>query len=65
MRIIELKEKQILETGINLIAECNEYDDNGKLINQFSRSPFVIIDTTLTDEEIINNIKANGYKIYF
>lgn len=65
MRIIELKEKQVLEGSIHLIAECNEYDENGKLVNQLSRSPFVIINTEWTDEEIINSIQSNEYQIYF
>lgn len=62
-RIIELFEKQVVDGLIYLIAECNEYDGVVRT-QQLSRSPFVFPDT-MTDEEIINTIKANEYKIYF
>jgi hypothetical protein len=65
MRIIELKEKEFLEDGIHLIAECNDYNPEGFLAKQLSRSPFVIINTEWTDEEIIASLWANEYSIYY
>lgn len=64
-RVIELVEKQIDSLGnISLIAECNEYDDNGIRKQQLSRSPF-IYPNTMTDQDIIDVLKVNEYKIYF
>lgn len=63
-KVIELVEKQIIDGNINLVAECNLYNENGELIQQFSRSPFTYSET-MTDEEIINDIKTNYYYIYF
>jgi len=60
--MIELKEKQIVNGEIHLIAEYNVYDGD-KVVQQLSRSPFVYPDT-MTDEEIIADIQANYYYIY-
>lgn len=60
---IELVEKTVLETTVKLIAECNGYDVSGKLIQQFSRSPFVF-SNELTDEEIIQSLSENEYNQY-
>lgn len=65
MRIIELVEKQLDGEGnVKLIAECNDYNENGEYIKQLSRSPFTFSDT-LTDEEIVLLIKEGVYSIYF
>lgn len=62
-KVIELKDKQDNGEGkLSLIAECNGYV-NGQLVQQFSRSPFVF-DSFLTDQEIINYLWDNEYKIY-
>jgi len=62
---IELFEKGIFDDNmISLIAECNIYDENGVRTKQLSRSPF-IFSNIMTDEEIIESIKANEYNIYF
>lgn len=60
--MIELKEKQIVDGIISLIAEFNVYQD-GRVIQQLSRSPFSYPDT-MTDEEIIADIEVNHYNIY-
>lgn len=60
--MIELKEKQTINGEIHLIAEYNVYQD-GKVVQQLSRSPFVYPDT-MTDEEILADIQANYYYIY-
>jgi hypothetical protein len=62
-RIIELFEKTTVDGFIYLIAECNEYQGEIR-IKQFSRSPFVFPDT-MTDQEIVDSIQQNEYKIYF
>lgn len=61
---VEIVEKTVLETTVKLIVECNGYDENEKLVIQFSRSPFVF-SNELTDEEIIQSISENEYSIYF
>lgn len=62
---IELFEKQAVDDNtISLIAECNMYDENMILVNQFSRSPFTY-SNTMSDEDIINDIQSNYYYIYF
>lgn len=63
-RIIELFEKQILGDNIEFIAECNEYDETGKRVEQLSRSYFSR-PSTMTDEEIINDIRTFEYSLYF
>ena len=63
-RIIELFEKQVVDVNINLIAECNEYDESGVRIQQLSRSPFTF-PSTMTDDEIKSSIQINEYSIYF
>ena len=64
-RVIELVEKQNNGNGnVNLIAECNDYDDNGLRVQQLSRSPFIYPES-MTDLEIIDSLKANEYKQYF
>jgi hypothetical protein len=60
--MIELKEKQIIGNEIHVIAEYNIYDGD-RLIQQLSRSPFVYSDT-MTDEEIIADVRTNYYYIY-
>ena len=64
MKLIELKEKQIGETEITLIAECNLYNSDNVLIQQLSRSPFTF-SSSMTDEEIILYLQNNEYSIYF
>jgi hypothetical protein len=63
MRIIELVEKSIVDGQVYLIAECNDYQGDIQ-VKQLSRSPFVFPDT-MTDQEIIDSIQQNEYKIYF
>lgn len=60
---IEIVEKVVKEMTIELIIECNKYE-NGVRVEQCSRSPFVF-SKELTDEEIIQSVKDNEYKIYF
>lgn len=65
VRVVELFEKQSDGNGnINLIAECNEYNEVGIRIQQLSRSPFIFSEV-LTDGEIIDLIKETTYSIYF
>lgn len=65
MRVIELVEKVSDGNGnVNLIAECNDYNEQGVRIRQLSRSPFTYPET-MWDSEIIDSLKANEYKIYF
>lgn len=59
---VEIVEKVINETTVELIVECNGYEDNVRVI-QFSRSPFVY-SNELTDEEIIQDISETEYKKY-
>jgi hypothetical protein len=47
---------------ISLIAECNGYVDEVRVI-QFSRSPFSFADT-ITDQEIIDFLWGNDYAKY-
>lgn len=60
--MIELKEKQIIDGQIHLIAEYNIYDGD-TIIKQLSRSPFIYPDS-MTDEDIISDIQSNYYYIY-
>jgi hypothetical protein len=62
MIVIELKEKSVSGGYVNLIAECNKYEDD-VLVKQFSRSPFTFPDT-VTDQDIIDSIAQNEYSIY-
>lgn len=62
-KLVEIVEKIVKETTVELIVECNGYDEYGRLIAQFSRSPFVF-SNELTDEEIIESISENEYKQY-
>ena len=55
-------EKVVKEMTVEVIVECNRYE-NGIRVEQCSRSPFVF-SKELTDEEIIQSIKENEYKIY-
>lgn len=59
---IEIAEKIITENNIQLIVECNGYEDDKRII-QFSRSPFTY-SLIMTDEDIINDIAQTEYKIY-
>jgi hypothetical protein len=61
-KIIELVEKVDTGTTLKFIAECNGYE-NGVLVIQFSRSPFVF-SNELTDQEIIDSLWENEYSIY-
>ena len=63
-RIIELCEVTYIDDRIELIAECNEYDENGIITQRFSRSPF-IFPATLTLDEIKEEIRLGAYLIYF
>lgn len=60
--MIELKEIQVINEEKHLIAEYNLYN-NGILVQQLSRSPFVY-PSTMTDEEIIEDIRIKYYYIY-
>lgn len=51
-------------TEVTLIAECNQYDDYGKLTRQFSRSPFTF-PSSMTDEQIIASLRNNEYSGFF
>lgn len=63
IRIIELINKEDNGLGrLDLIAECNEYENN-KLVNQLSRTKFVF-GSEQTDQEIIDYLWANDYNIY-
>ena len=44
MRIIEIKEKEILDDKARFIAECNDYDENNNFIGQQSRSKFALFE---------------------
>lgn len=63
-KVIELFEKNVVGDELHLIAECNMYDENGKRVNQFSRSPF-IYPATMTDEDIKLDLQYGVYAIYF
>ena len=64
-RKIELFEINYVEDRIELIAECNEYDENDNRTLQLSRSPF-IFSATMTLEEITDDIKfGEHYARYF
>lgn len=60
---VEIAEKVVTDTSINVIVECNRYLDN-ILIEQCSRSPFSFPLET-TDDQIIQSISDNEYKRYF
>lgn len=63
IKLIELFDKVDNGDGTqSLIAECNGYVDGVRVI-QFSRSPFTF-PSSMTDEEIINHLWENEYKIY-
>lgn len=59
---IEIVERVINETTQDIIAECNGYE-NGVRVIQFSRSPFHF-SNEITDQEIIDSLWENEYKIY-
>ncbi|MFN5250169.1 MAG: hypothetical protein ACK5DE_03925 [Bacteroidota bacterium] len=62
-KTIELFDKVVIGDGMmSLIAECNGYED-GLLVIQFSRSPFIFPET-MTDQEIIDSLWLNEYSIY-
>jgi hypothetical protein len=64
-RVVELFEKQSDGNGnVNLIAECNDYNEVGVRVQQLSRSPFTFSEN-LSDGEIIDLIKQTTYSIYF
>jgi hypothetical protein len=63
-RKIELFEINYVENRIELIAECNEYDENDNRTLQLSRSPFIFL-ATMTLEEIEAAIKIGDYAWYF
>jgi hypothetical protein len=64
-RVIELVNKQPDGNGnVNLIAECNDYNEVGIRVQQLSRSPFTFSEN-LSDGEIIDLIKQTTYSIYF
>ena len=63
-KIINLVEKQSNGDGtVNLIAELCVYVD-GVFSYHLSRSPFTFTDS-MTDQEIIDSLMANEYKMYF
>lgn len=59
---VEIVEKVVKETTVEVMVECNRYV-NGVRVEQCSRSPF-IFSAELTDEEIIELISENEYKKY-
>jgi hypothetical protein len=59
---VEIVEKVVKETTVEVMVECNRYVD-GVRVEQCSRSPFVF-SAELTDEEIIQLISENEYKKY-
>jgi hypothetical protein len=61
-KVIEIFEKVDTGTTWKLIAECNGYVNNVRVV-QFSRSPFEF-SNELTDQEIIDSIWENEYSIY-
>jgi hypothetical protein len=61
-KTIELFEKVDDGVTVTLIAECNGYENNVRVI-QFSRSPFTF-SNELTDQEIIDSLWQNEYSIY-
>jgi hypothetical protein len=63
-RVIELVEKNVQDELLYLIAECNDYDQTGRRINQLSRSPF-LFNAAMPDEDIIELIRIGAYSIYF
>jgi hypothetical protein len=64
-RVIELVNKQPDGNGnVNLIAECNDYNELGFRVQQLSRSPFTFSET-LSDNEIIDILRTTTYSIYF
>jgi len=63
-RLVEIVYKVVVGDQYEMIVECNEYDGNDKLVEQFSRSPFTF-PTSMSDTEIIDSIKSNEYSIYF
>lgn len=60
--MLELKDKQVIDDQVHLIAEYNIYKD-GKLVQQLSRSAFTY-PASMTDEEISADIMTNYYYIY-
>lgn len=63
-RVVELINKVSIDGQVTFLAECNDYNELGIKVQQLSRSPFTFPDT-MTDEEIIDIIKNNEYKLYF
>jgi hypothetical protein len=62
-KTIELKDKQYTGDGkLELFAECNVYSDD-VLIQQLSRT-FFVFDAALSDQEIVDYLWNNEYKIY-
>lgn len=49
---------------ISLIAECSLYYEDMTFSQHLSRSPFTFPDT-MTDQEIVDSLMTNEYKIYF
>jgi hypothetical protein len=66
IRKIELFDKVYNGQGqVSLIAECNEYIEGiDKWTIQLSRSEFTF-DEVMSDESIIEWLRANTYSIYF
>jgi hypothetical protein len=62
--ILELVEINYVEDRIELIAECNEYNERGERTQQLSRSPF-IFPAIMTEEEIKESIRLGAYSPYF
>lgn len=52
------------EGYVNLIAECNDIDENNNIVRQLSRSKFKFQEV-LTDGEIIDMLTTNQYSRYF
>jgi hypothetical protein len=65
-KLIELFSKVSNGDGtINLIAECNEYEEGAATwYNQLSRSPFTYSES-MTDDEIKNDLQLTTYSIYY
>jgi hypothetical protein len=62
--IIELYDINYIEDRIELIAECNEYNEIGERTQQFSRSPFIFV-STMTEDQIKEEIRLGAYSVYF
>lgn len=61
---IEIARSVETEEIRKVIAECNVYDGEGKIVRQCSRSPFEFPAGT-TDDEIVQALRYGDYAQYF